>query len=351
MENTNSFPFIFTVLFSLVLLASSCNKKNENTSLVLDEEEIENEILPSRIKYDDFPGFYHTSEIAHYIDSIATDEEEKAWMLYCWITDNISYDTRALITGNGGDLQATTVFQTKKAICVGFSNLFKSIGEEMGLEILEIPGFSKGHDYKESSPTYKSNHIWNAVKINGKWKLVDATWGQGFLKEKDGRTINYKQFSDFWFATEPYQFLFTHFPENPDYQFMEEPISNEVFRNTPRIEAGFFQRGLVNKRNYKKIFNLNKDDLVVNYTNGDTIIINSAPLLSGLENEEIHHFNIVNNNAKKMAIINNEEWIPMEEKETGEFVFTGMLDKGTAVVAVNNNDYNKYDYILEYKVD
>ena len=64
---------------------------------------------------------------------------------------------------------------------------------------------------------------------------------------------NRDEFSDFWFATEPYQFIFTHFPENPYYQFMEEPISNEVFRNTPRIEAGFFERGLVNKRNYKKL--------------------------------------------------------------------------------------------------
>lgn len=328
----------------------SCTSENEPV-MEVEEEKIQEEYYNSRIKYDAFPGFYHTSEVAHYIDSIGTTEEEKAWMLYCWIADNIYYDTDALITGNKSDLQAETVFQTQKAICVGFSTLYKSIGERMDLEVLEIPGFSKGHDYVENSPIYKSNHIWNAVKINGEWKLLDPTWGQGYLTRREGRTINIKQFSEFWFATEPYQFIFTHLPENPAYQFMDESISTEVFQNAPRVEAGYFEREFINENNYKELLNYKKSDLVINYTNGDTVKIKEAPIAYKLNHELNHDFKIKNKAAKNMMIINNEEWIVMEKNNKNEFVFSGELEKGKAVIAVNNNDYDKYDFILEYMVE
>ena len=219
----------------------------------------------------------------------------------------------------------------------------------MGLEIVTIPGFAKGYSYVEGSSTKESNHVWNAVKLDGKWKLIDSTWGQGYVKKQNGKDINIKQFNDFWFTTEPYQFLFTHFPEEEQYQFMDNSISNKKFEKAPRITPQYFKRGLINANNYKDAFSLKITDLVKSYSIEDDILIHEAPISRQLKKGDNYRFNIKNDYAQKMAIVNNDEWLPMEKNDENEFDFEGKLAKGKAIVATNKSGNND-DFILEYEV-
>ena len=342
----------FISIFIFFILFSSCATDSENidqnpTPKV--EFPIENSSF-SKIKYDQFPGFYTSSEVADFINKNAQSDTEKTWMLYCWIAENISYNAAALTSWNYGDLSPEGVFQSKMAVCTGFANLFESIGKEMGLEILTISGFAKGYSYVEGSSTKESNHVWNAVKLNGEWKLIDSTWGQGYVKKQNGKDINIKQFNDFWFATEPYQFLFTHFPEEEKYQFMDNNISNATFKKAPKITTQYFKRGLINNNNYKDVFSLKIDDLVKNYTSEDDILIQDAPIFIKLKKGNNYTFNIKNDTAQKMAIVNNKEWLQFEKNDDNEFTFSGELKKGKAVVATNKSGGNNYDFILEYEV-
>lgn len=76
-----------------------------------------------------------------------------------------------------------------------------------------MSGASKGAGYfigkKFDSKDY-SDHAWNAVKFDGNYYLVDATWGSG--SSKDGKYE--KKLDNFYFFTDPDIFIESHFPKD-----------------------------------------------------------------------------------------------------------------------------------------
>ena len=47
----------------------------------------------------------------------------------------------------------------------------------LGLEYVLISGYSKGTSYFDGQMPTKTNHAWNAVKIDSQYYLIDSTWG------------------------------------------------------------------------------------------------------------------------------------------------------------------------------
>ncbi len=56
-------------------------------------------------------------------------------------------------------------------VCEGYSRTYKLLCDRLGLAAVLIPGKSSA-----SSSSSSMGHMWNAVKIDGTWYLVDATW-------------------------------------------------------------------------------------------------------------------------------------------------------------------------------
>jgi hypothetical protein len=180
--------------------------------------------------------------LAKYLIRPARNDEEKARAIFRWITANISYDTRSYFTGTARPSSPNSVLRNKTAVCEGFSGLFETLGRQAGLEISTIGGYAKGYDSsvgdRFSGP---SNHAWNAVRIDGVWRLMDATWGSGTMDE-NGRYV--RSFNDYFFFTPPEQMIYTHFPENPEWQLLEKKVPLEDFEKLAYLRPGFFQNGL-----------------------------------------------------------------------------------------------------------
>ena len=76
------------------------------------------------------------------------------------------------------------------------------------------------------------NHAWNAVKIDGKWQLIDTTWGSGYVS--DGAYV--KQFRETFFLPSPEQLAFSHFPQDAAWQLRSErSLSKTEFESLPEI--------------------------------------------------------------------------------------------------------------------
>jgi hypothetical protein len=180
--------------------------------------------------------------LARYLVAPAGNDEEKARAIFRWITRNITYDTRGYFTGTAGPSSPNSVLQSRTAVCEGFSGLFKMLGREAGLEIETVGGYAKGYDSsvgkRFSGPP---NHAWNAVKIRGAWRLMDATWGAGYMDE-NGRYV--RSFNDYFFFTPPGKMIYTHFPENPEWQLLARPVSLDEFEKMAFVRPGFFECGL-----------------------------------------------------------------------------------------------------------
>lgn len=153
-------------------------------------------------------------------------EQQKANAIYNWVTHNIAYDVKALrkLQKADGD-KAVLALKNRKAVCDGYAMLYTELCRAAGLQAVNIEGYARDWMYDNGDEMYIPRHEWNAVRINGKWQLVDATWGAGGLYQKEAMIVRLynKVFRGGRVSARSLRFRYRY---NPDY-FMQDP---EAFR-------------------------------------------------------------------------------------------------------------------------
>ncbi len=182
------------------------------------------------------------TQLADYLVKPARTEREKARAIFRWITANIDYDAENYFNGGQTLNNTAAVLSSGKALCDGYANLFKQLAERAGLESLMISGTTKGYAYHTRGELGLVDHAWNAVKIEGQWQLLDATWGAGYLDGRKKRFI--QEFEPHYFLPAPSAFIFDHFPDDPRWQLLPHPQSKQAFSELAYLRPAFFQAGL-----------------------------------------------------------------------------------------------------------
>uniref|UniRef100_A0A4W3IHQ0 Kyphoscoliosis peptidase n=1 Tax=Callorhinchus milii TaxID=7868 RepID=A0A4W3IHQ0_CALMI len=187
---------------------------------------------------------------------------EKIRAIWIWICHHIEYDVKGY---HSKDLKGKTpeeALMTGKAVCSGYSGLFCEMCSIAGIKCTAIGGYSKGYNY-EIGKTFKGDpdHDWNAVYLEGKWHLLDTTWGAGHVNENCSKfTFKYVEF---YFFTHPTLFINNHFPMDENWQLISPRISIKAFENMVFRTGEFFNIGLTY---------IHPDVQVVNTVNGRAII-------------------------------------------------------------------------------
>jgi hypothetical protein len=182
------------------------------------------------------------ASLAAYLTEGLPTEEMRIRSIYRWMTAHIRYDLQGLRSANYGDLTPDAVLERRSAVCEGYSGLFESLVKAAGFEVAVVSGFAKGVGYAAGAPlTTSFHHAWNAVKVRGEWKLLDCTWGAGALNER-GEYV--QAFDAFYFFTPPEQFIYSHFPNEPRWQLLPEPITRQSFKDLAMLKPAFFTCGL-----------------------------------------------------------------------------------------------------------
>jgi hypothetical protein len=179
--------------------------------------------------------------LAAHLSAGAKTDLDKARVIYRWIAENVKYDADALFASRRIDGSPAAVLKTRSAVCEGYARLYKALADAMGLECEIVSGHAKGVGYAPGQPVPEaSNHAWNAVKIDGRWRLVDSTWGAGHL---DGRQF-VSRFTEHYFLTPPEQMIFTHRPADDRWQLLDEPLTRAQYAELVYIRPAFFDYGL-----------------------------------------------------------------------------------------------------------
>ncbi|MBJ2174199.1 hypothetical protein JBL43_08120 [Aureibaculum sp. A20] len=184
-----------------------------------------------------------------------TTKKDRIRALYTWLCITIKYDMTSYAKGQteiGFSYTSKTDFnrkmkainnsivhktlETKKAICEGYAQTFKEVSEYLGIECKLIGGYAKGDVSDINTIPEAENHAWNAVRIDEKWYLIDATWGAGYTYGNKW----FSQFDDFYFFSDPDQFALTHYPSETEWLLTESKLTLKQFYSKPIYKNSFF---------------------------------------------------------------------------------------------------------------
>lgn len=176
---------------------------------------------------------------------------EKTRAIFSWIAQNIRYYHRPSrvqhartgqvhpvdeVEDTSSELRpvnhiiAENVLRKRTAICDGYARLFKTLCDYAGVQSEIINGYAR-NDMNRIGRNFKSNHSWNAVKLDSTWHLIDVTWASGYLLISTNEFIAH--YDDKYFLASPEEFALDHFPEDPQWTLLPQPPVMKEFQYSP----------------------------------------------------------------------------------------------------------------------
>lgn len=160
-------------------------------------------------------------------------DSEKVRAIFYWVTENIAYDKKLLENGfpilynedQYYDFMVLRTLQKRKGVCSQYAMLFAELCKYAHIKCQVIEGWGLGTPYNPLRILVEevSNHAWNAVRINGRWYLLDATWASGNVATKRQWTKGKR--NDLYYLTDPNLFVLTHHPEEKEWQLLDQPLN------------------------------------------------------------------------------------------------------------------------------
>ncbi|KAM6222614.1 kyphoscoliosis peptidase [Rhynchocyon petersi] len=174
----------------------------------------------------------------------AHSDLDRVRAIWIWICHHIEYDMVAAQEKDRQALKLTDILWTQKTNCDGYAGLFEKMCRIAGVQCVTVPGYSKGFGYLTGqSFSGEFDHAWNAVYLEGRWHLVDSTWGSGLVDKTTSKfTFLY---NEFYFLTHPALFIEDHFPDNKNWQLLNPPQSLRQFENNMYHKSEFYNKGML----------------------------------------------------------------------------------------------------------
>ena len=170
------------------------------------------------------------NKLADYLTGTANTPRLKAERIYNWIAANINYDLFMLHADKNAarDCSPATVLQRRQSVCQGYATLYDAMAKRAGLKAEIVVGIGRSMDGGKAE-----SHAWNAVMLDGQWKLLDCTWGAGYVNGND----YHRSPTDFYFCADPKEFLTSHFPDDSKWQLVDAPLTRAEFDAASPVKA------------------------------------------------------------------------------------------------------------------
>ncbi|XP_072529681.1 kyphoscoliosis peptidase-like [Salminus brasiliensis] len=187
---------------------------------------------------------FSVQTIAQTITEGASTDLERLRAIWIWLCHNIEYDVKGYLGLTEKVCSPERVIETGRGVCCGYSSVCLQMCKEVGIECREVGGHGKGIGYRQgqSYQNTKSSHMWNAVSLEGHWYLLDACWGAGIVDMDNKAFI--KRYDEFYFLTNPENFINSHCPDEEEWQLLESPIKLEEFEKRVLKTSEFYRLGL-----------------------------------------------------------------------------------------------------------
>ena len=241
-----------------------------------------------------YPRFSKVEKLATQIEKDFSTDRDKARAAFFWLTKNIRYNLKEFYNPRQRSysfsysteeekvqkLQAvkdklvSDTFRNKTGVCEEYAQSFKKICDLLHIEAEVIKGNVRNDAREIGVIPNDTNHAWNAVKIDGNWLILDATWAAGY--EYNGKWI--RDFNEYFYNMPKNKIFKTHYPDDMVWILRFGRITPEEFYNQPIYSNTFLslkadlvspKTGIIKLKQSKNIklkFKNLETDLLIFYT-------------------------------------------------------------------------------------
>jgi hypothetical protein len=293
-----------------------------------------------------------TSSLANYLQKPCTNDVQKARAIYVWLCHFINYDDEGYNKDLDRDYSAEAVLKSRTAVCEGFSNLYLALGKEMQLKIEKVIGYAKGYSYEEGQKFKETNHAWNIVFLNNQWRICDATWGEGFGSNVNGKLKSTKRFKEYWFNCSPYEAIFTHFPAQQKQAIAKPDISLALFEAYPKLDNNYFGFGFNGTATYRALYSNHALKFPTCYLPDSPVEARVAPKYRYLQHNTGYQFTFYIPKGKSLVVIDAKgNWTYFKEKDKLFTLNYKAIECGDLTLTLQEAGSNsKYYTMLVYEV-
>ena len=275
---------------------------------------------------------------------------DRAWAIFVWIGDRITYDIEAYLRGNVRDfgITADEVLKRRITVCDGYSMLFEALARAAGLEVVIVSGYAKAYGVPEYSKFTAENHAWNLVRLDGRWQTIDPTWGAGYAFQD--RYV--RQRDTVYFVAQADEIKFTHWPVEAWWrQAMELNLTKSEFEALPNVDPGLFRAGVSGNAISMTVAAPGYAGLVTVFEqNHHGLKVKSMPLAQRLRAGQPYRFQLQAENFDEIVVMNGGGAVALAGSNgmvDGEFRPTA----GSMLVAGRPKGGGRLTGLFQYTVD
>ncbi|KAK7496944.1 hypothetical protein BaRGS_00011924 [Batillaria attramentaria] len=218
------------------------------------------------VRFEYTKGLSITSTYSTLVDHVtqgARNDIEKVRSLFAWLGAQRIHD---MTFANVKDAHNPEGYM--KTIQQGngsYTSFFALLCRAAGIPCVVVRGVGKSASYEVGQQDVSQlTSSWNAVYVDGQWRLVHVFWAlvgvEGFNKggwtkvEQGGKAVRQKEqankgkqvymFEEFWFLTNPDEFIYLCRAKNTDWQLLKSPWTMDKFVNVPHFTMNYFESGL-----------------------------------------------------------------------------------------------------------
>ena len=286
---------------------------------------------------------YDYSTFAEQLTSDCEGDYQKIRAIYEWICQTIEYDNTLSIH------TADSCVDTRRGVCQAYCELFYRLAEAVDVNVEIISGKSKNKD----GDIVDTGHAWLfAYTRENHGILLDPTWGSG---TSDGICFTRSDDPWDWFDVSPEWMILSHFPDDPSYQLLDDPLSLEEFASLPTSKSLWKVYGLDTGELFKKA---RRHTLYLPefYSGGEGMFeIVDFPMTPSLKIGETYTFRVKIKQTGNFAVVNNnivcklDEWL---DEGNGICSVDFMLrDTGMVCFGIVNEQKQTCSNLVKYSID
>jgi len=232
---------------------------NSSKAQVSDFKDIDFTVADNIAKLNEGSSLDNMALLAYNLTYKLETDAEKFRAIYTWVCNNIKGDPKqdneviekreefandslAYLKWHNEfkKMAFEKLFKQKKTMCTGYAYLIKELCFLADIECKIIDGYGRTTTSNIDKLEF-TNHSWNAVKLNNKWYLADATWSSGYF---DDYNIFVTDYNDGYFLTNPILFAQSHYPLEKKW-LLNDTLINTTFVASPIVYGDTYKHKVI----------------------------------------------------------------------------------------------------------